>query len=354
MIEACAQLAGRPRDRRGPPARPRPASATRAPTSSSTSSTPAGTASSRSRRWRSASRSSRTSSRTSSSAARRRSARRVPIVPRDEGDARRRAAPAGRVAALRREIGAASRAYVEQVHDIDRIADRLLDIYARPLSARWATELRRLGDAVGDLRPRRHPLAAARDLPAAALHALPRPDRLRQDRDVVALHGRARRSCCGSGSRARSSASTSTRRTPSAAHAASCARRSGSRWAMATVGLVARLIVSPSRSRTLLATRRRPWLVRAGFVGLWAQMNYAQLTALFRVEQRPVAFVDRERRERADHDRRDGRCSSSASTRARPARSSATSSARSSSTSCCSATAATSSGSSSTARCCAR
>jgi glycosyltransferase involved in cell wall biosynthesis len=31
--------------------------------------------------------------------------------------------------ALRREVGAASRAYVEQVHDIDRIADRLVAIY---------------------------------------------------------------------------------------------------------------------------------------------------------------------------------------------------------------------------------
>jgi glycosyltransferase involved in cell wall biosynthesis len=31
--------------------------------------------------------------------------------------------------ALRREIGAQSRAYVEQVHDIDRVADRLLDLY---------------------------------------------------------------------------------------------------------------------------------------------------------------------------------------------------------------------------------
>jgi glycosyltransferase involved in cell wall biosynthesis len=31
--------------------------------------------------------------------------------------------------ALRREIGAASRAYVEQVHDIDRVADRLVDVY---------------------------------------------------------------------------------------------------------------------------------------------------------------------------------------------------------------------------------
>jgi O-antigen/teichoic acid export membrane protein len=34
-----------------------------------------------------------------------------------------------------------------------------------------------------------------------------------------------------------------------------------------------------------------PWLVRAGFVGLWAQMNYAQMTSLFRVEQRPVSFA---------------------------------------------------------------
>jgi Glycosyl transferases group 1 len=33
--------------------------------------------------------------------------------------------------ALRREVGAASRAYVERVHDSDVIADRLLDVYAR-------------------------------------------------------------------------------------------------------------------------------------------------------------------------------------------------------------------------------
>src|SRR4051794_26319258 len=33
--------------------------------------------------------------------------------------------------ARRREVGAASRAYVERVHDIDRIAARLLDLYAR-------------------------------------------------------------------------------------------------------------------------------------------------------------------------------------------------------------------------------
>jgi len=34
-------------------------------------------------------------------------------------------------AGQRRRIGAESRAYVEQIHDADRIADRLLDIYSR-------------------------------------------------------------------------------------------------------------------------------------------------------------------------------------------------------------------------------
>jgi O-antigen/teichoic acid export membrane protein len=34
-----------------------------------------------------------------------------------------------------------------------------------------------------------------------------------------------------------------------------------------------------------------PNLVRAGFVGVWAQMNYEQLTALFRAEERSTAFV---------------------------------------------------------------
>ncbi|MDQ3992365.1 MAG: oligosaccharide flippase family protein, partial [Actinomycetota bacterium] len=34
-----------------------------------------------------------------------------------------------------------------------------------------------------------------------------------------------------------------------------------------------------------------PWLVRAAFVGIWAQMNYEQLTALFRVEERSLAFL---------------------------------------------------------------
>ena len=34
-----------------------------------------------------------------------------------------------------------------------------------------------------------------------------------------------------------------------------------------------------------------PWLVRAAFVGIWAQMNYEQLTSVFRVEERSGLFV---------------------------------------------------------------
>ncbi len=33
--------------------------------------------------------------------------------------------------AERRRLGAASRAYVERVHDLERVTDRLLDLYAR-------------------------------------------------------------------------------------------------------------------------------------------------------------------------------------------------------------------------------
>ena len=55
---------------------------------------------------------------------------RLPIVPATKENLAEALRPLVEDAALRRQIGAASRAYVEQVHDIDRIADRLLDIYA--------------------------------------------------------------------------------------------------------------------------------------------------------------------------------------------------------------------------------
>jgi O-antigen/teichoic acid export membrane protein len=58
---------------------------------------------------------------------------------------------------------------------------------------------------------------------------------------------------------------------------------------MATLGLVVGFAAADPLARWLHLGD--PWLVRAGFVGLWAQMNYAQLTSLFRVEERPVQFA---------------------------------------------------------------
>jgi O-antigen/teichoic acid export membrane protein len=60
--------------------------------------------------------------------------------------------------------------------------------------------------------------------------------------------------------------------------------------AMATVGLVVGFAFATPIAH-LLRLGDDPWLVRAGAIGLWAQMNYAQLTNLFRAEERSVAFV---------------------------------------------------------------
>src|SRR5829696_5534209 len=55
----------------------------------------------------------------------------VPLVPTTKETLAQDLAPLVSSPSRRREIGAASRAYVEQVHDVDAIADRLLDLYAR-------------------------------------------------------------------------------------------------------------------------------------------------------------------------------------------------------------------------------
>jgi glycosyltransferase involved in cell wall biosynthesis len=55
----------------------------------------------------------------------------VPIVSATAGTLRERLRPLVADAGERRRIGAASRAYVERVHDVEQIADRLLDVYAR-------------------------------------------------------------------------------------------------------------------------------------------------------------------------------------------------------------------------------
>jgi O-antigen/teichoic acid export membrane protein len=59
---------------------------------------------------------------------------------------------------------------------------------------------------------------------------------------------------------------------------------------MATAGLVAGFVLATPLAHGL-KLGDDPWLVRAGFVGLWAQMNYEQLTSLFRVEERSTSFV---------------------------------------------------------------
>jgi O-antigen/teichoic acid export membrane protein len=61
--------------------------------------------------------------------------------------------------------------------------------------------------------------------------------------------------------------------------------------AASTAGLVVGVGFAGEISELLFDTPDRTWLVRAAFVALWAQMNYEQMTAVFRVEERSVAFV---------------------------------------------------------------
>jgi O-antigen/teichoic acid export membrane protein len=58
----------------------------------------------------------------------------------------------------------------------------------------------------------------------------------------------------------------------------------------ATVGLVVGLVFAEPIGH-LLQLGDDPTLVRAGAVGLWAQTNYQQLTAVFRVEERSIAYA---------------------------------------------------------------
>ena len=60
---------------------------------------------------------------------------------------------------------------------------------------------------------------------------------------------------------------------------------------LATAGLIAGLALAGEISQLLFGSEDDRELVMAAFVGLWAGMNYEQLTSLFRVEERSVAFV---------------------------------------------------------------
>ena len=61
--------------------------------------------------------------------------------------------------------------------------------------------------------------------------------------------------------------------------------------AMATLGLLVGLLLAGPIADALFGSSDDAELVIAAFVGLWAGMNYEQLTSLFRVEERSVAFV---------------------------------------------------------------
>ncbi len=58
----------------------------------------------------------------------------------------------------------------------------------------------------------------------------------------------------------------------------------------ATLALVAGVALAGPISEFLFGSSEHTDLVRAAFVGLWAAMNYEQLTALFRVEERSVSY----------------------------------------------------------------
>jgi O-antigen/teichoic acid export membrane protein len=60
--------------------------------------------------------------------------------------------------------------------------------------------------------------------------------------------------------------------------------------ATASAGLLLGVLLATAIAHAL-GLGNDPWLVRAAAVGLWAQMNYQQLTNLFRVEERSVQFV---------------------------------------------------------------
>jgi O-antigen/teichoic acid export membrane protein len=60
---------------------------------------------------------------------------------------------------------------------------------------------------------------------------------------------------------------------------------------MATAGLAGGVLLANPIADLLFGSTGDSELVMAAFVGLWAGMNYEQLTSLFRVEERSVAFV---------------------------------------------------------------
>ena len=215
---------------------------------------------------------------------------------------------------------------------------------ALSIGARLAGQAARQAHAVYGARWAR--LTHPRGTPPAAVHALPRADRLREDRDRRRADDRARD---------RSPPRHLERVLPLLLRHEGRSAADARRPHLVLVhdgdgdGGADRRLHPRRADRPRAEARRRPWLVRAAFVGLWAQMNYEQLTVALPGRGALDPVRARQPRERADHGRRDRAARRRPAQGRRPARSSATSSGRSASTSSCSPTAATSSGSSSRA-----
>ena len=214
---------------------------------------------------------------------------RIPIVPATKETLVEALRPLVEQPALRREIGAASRAYVEQVHDIDRVTDRLLDRlpFALELMS-LAFQMRRLARhsaiyGIGGLVSR---ILATILLPLYT-HYLPpgafgRVEIVTAATAVLAIVlqlGIASAFFRFYFDEKEDAGKLTVVRT--------------SFWftmAMATLGLVVGVVFANPIGH-LIGLGHDPWLVRAGAVGLWAQTNYQQLTNLFRAEERSTAFA---------------------------------------------------------------
>ena len=230
----------------------------------------------------------------------------VPIVPATTETLVEVLQPLVESADERQRIGAESRSYVERVHDADRNAERLIDIY----------------DSIRQ--PRR--IAAPVDRPAAA-HTVRIPifDQIRRLGTQSAIYGLG-----GLVSRIlavlllplyTSYLSTSDygriETLVAAAAVVSIVLRLGitsaffrfyfdspdpkrrvlivrtSFWftmVSATLGLIVASVFADQIAH-VLHVGNSPGLVIAASVGFWAQMNYEQMTSLFRVEERAVSFV---------------------------------------------------------------
>jgi O-antigen/teichoic acid export membrane protein/glycosyltransferase involved in cell wall biosynthesis len=222
----------------------------------------------------------------------------------------------------RRRIGAASRAYVERVHDAEQVTDRMVDLYAT--IAETAAEPRVLPRPTPQPADALDPVAtpAAEPVPAGtALGAQLR--RLGSQSLIYGLGGLVSRilavlllplyvkylqpSDYGHVETLlaltivltiilRAGIQTAFFRFWFDADDERSHRRvlRTSFWytmAAATAGLAAGLVLAEPIAEFLFSDPDLANLVRAAFVSLWAAMNYEQLTWVFRVEQRPVAYV---------------------------------------------------------------